>query len=42
MAFHANGTDQTHTNLPGGEKLAGLVVGEMKTQNITLAKYLRQ
>ena len=42
MTFHANGTDQTHTNLPGGEKLAGLVVADMKTQNIELAKYLRQ
>ena len=42
MTFHANGTDQTHTNLPGGEKLAGLVVGDMKTQGIALAKYLRQ
>ena len=42
LTFHANGTDQTHTNLPGAEKLAGLVVGDMKTQGIALAKYLMQ
>jgi lysophospholipase L1-like esterase len=42
LTFHANGSDQTHTNLPGGEKLAGLVVADMKAQNIELAKYLRQ
>jgi len=41
MTFHANGTDQTHTNLPGGEKLAGLVAKAMKDQNIGLAQYLR-
>jgi len=42
MTFHANGTDQTHTNLPGGEKLAGLVAQAIKDQNIGLAQYLRQ
>jgi lysophospholipase L1-like esterase len=41
MTYHANGSDATHTNLPGGEQLAGLVVKAMKDQNIGLAKYLR-
>jgi len=42
MKFHANGTDGTHTNLAGGEKLAGLVVQSIKDQKIGLAQYLRQ
>ena len=42
MAYHANGSDATHTNLPGGEKLAGLVAKAIKDQNIGLAPYLRQ
>lgn len=42
LKFHANGSDPTHTNLAGAEKLAGLVVDAMKTQNVPLAKYLRQ
>ena len=41
QAYHAGGTDQTHTNLAGGEKLAGLVANAIKTQNIGLAQYLR-
>jgi lysophospholipase L1-like esterase len=41
MTYHANGSDATHTNLPGGDKIAGLVVNAIKTQNIGLAKYLR-
>ena len=41
LKFHANGTDATHTNLAGGEHLAGLVVQDMKTQMLPLAKYLR-
>jgi lysophospholipase L1-like esterase len=41
MQYHANGTDQTHTNLPGAQKLAGLVANAIKTQNIGLAQYLR-
>ena len=36
--FHADGT---HTNLQGGVKLAALVAGDMKAQNLPLAKYLR-
>jgi lysophospholipase L1-like esterase len=42
QAYHAGGTDQTHTNLAGAEKLAGLVANDIKTQNIGLAQYLRQ
>jgi len=41
MTYHANGTDQTHTNLPGAEKIAGLVAKAIKDQNIGLAQYLR-
>jgi lysophospholipase L1-like esterase len=41
-AYHAGGTDQTHTNLAGAEKLAGLVAKAMKDQSIGLAQYLRQ
>jgi lysophospholipase L1-like esterase len=40
LKFHADG-DKTHTNLPGAEKLASLVAGAIKTQNLALAKYLR-
>ena len=42
QAYHANGSDATHTSLPGAEALAGLVAKDMKAQNIGLAKYLRQ
>lgn len=41
LTYHANGSDTTHTNLPGAEKLAGLIANAIKTQNIGLAKYLR-
>ena len=41
LAFHANGSDATHTNLAGAAKLASLVANAIKTQNIGLAKYLR-
>ena len=40
-AYHANGTDSTHTSLEGAAKLAGLVANAIKTQNIGLAQYLR-
>lgn len=40
LKFHANG-DKTHTNLPGADKLASLVAGAIKTQNLALAQYLR-
>jgi lysophospholipase L1-like esterase len=39
--YHADGTDTTHTNLLGAEKLAGLVTNAIKTQKIGLAQYLR-
>ena len=41
-AYHAGGTDATHTSIPGAEKIAGLVANAIKTQNIGLAQYLRQ
>ena len=41
-AYHAMGSDVTHSNLPGAEMLAGLVVKAIKDQNIGLAPYLRQ
>ncbi|HMC95883.1 MAG TPA: GDSL-type esterase/lipase family protein, partial [Polyangia bacterium] len=41
LKFHANGSDGTHTNLAGADVLAGLVAGEIKTQSLGLAKYLR-
>jgi hypothetical protein len=42
QAYHADGKDVTHTSLPGGEMLAGLVAKAIKDQNIGLAPYLRQ
>jgi lysophospholipase L1-like esterase len=41
LKFHANGTDATHTNLAGALKIASLVAGDIKKQNLPLAKYLR-
>jgi lysophospholipase L1-like esterase len=41
LKFHAGGTDATHTNLAGAEKLAGFLAAEIKSQNLPLAKYLR-
>jgi lysophospholipase L1-like esterase len=41
LKFHANGTDVTHTNLAGADMLASLVAGDVKAQNLPLAKYLR-
>jgi lysophospholipase L1-like esterase len=41
LAFHANGTDTTYTNLAGADKLAGLVAADIRAQNLGLAKYLR-
>jgi lysophospholipase L1-like esterase len=41
LTYHANGSDATHTNLAGGDMLAGFVANAIKTQNIGLAKYLR-
>ena len=42
MKFHANGTDATHTNLAGAEKLAGIVAQAIKDQKVALAQYLRE
>ena len=44
LAFHANMSDATHTNLAGAYKLAGLVADDMKKQGTTaipLGMYLR-
>ena len=41
LKFHALGTDVTHTNLAGADKLASLVAGAIKSQNIGLSQYLR-
>jgi lysophospholipase L1-like esterase len=41
LKYHANGSDATHTNLAGADKLAGFVAGDIKAQNIGLASYLR-
>jgi hypothetical protein len=41
LTYHANGSDATHTNLLGADKLAGLIANAIKTQNIGLAVYLR-
>jgi lysophospholipase L1-like esterase len=41
LKFHANGSDATHTNLAGGDKIAGLVVADMRAQKLPLAAYLR-
>lgn len=42
LKYHANDSDATHTNLIGAEKLASLVANNMMTQNLPIAKYLRQ
>jgi len=41
LKFHALGSDVTHTNLAGADKLASLIAGAIKMQNIALMKYLR-
>jgi lysophospholipase L1-like esterase len=41
LKYHADGTDATHTNMAGATKLASLVAGAIKTQNLGLATYLR-
>ncbi len=41
LTFHADGTDATHTNMAGATKLASLVAGAIKAQNLGLAPYLR-
>jgi lysophospholipase L1-like esterase len=41
LKYHADGTDATHTNMAGATKLASLVAGAIKTQNLGLSMYLR-
>jgi len=41
QAYHALGTDATHTNRAGADKIAGFVVAAIKSQNIGLGAYLR-
>src|SRR6478736_73811 len=41
LKYHANGSDATHTNLVGAEKIAGLVAKAIQAQNLPLAQYLR-
>jgi lysophospholipase L1-like esterase len=41
LKFHANGSDRSHTNLPGADKIASLVAADIKAQNLGLAKYVR-
>jgi lysophospholipase L1-like esterase len=41
LKFHALGTDATHTNLTGADKLASLLASAIKSQNLGLAKSLR-
>jgi lysophospholipase L1-like esterase len=41
LKFHALGSDVTHTNLAGADKLASLIAAAIKTQNLALTKYLR-
>jgi len=41
LEYHANDSDATHTNLVGAQKLASLVAGAIKSQNLPLSKYLR-
>jgi lysophospholipase L1-like esterase len=41
LKFHALGSDVTHTNPAGADKLAALVAGAIKTRNLAPAKYLR-
>jgi len=42
LKFHANGSDVTHTNLAGADKLAALVAGDINAQHLPLAQYLRK
>jgi len=39
--YHALGTDATHTNRSGADKIAGFVVAAIRSQKIGLAAYLR-
>jgi lysophospholipase L1-like esterase len=39
--YHALGTDKTHTNTAGAEKIAAFITTAIVSQNIGLARYLR-
>jgi lysophospholipase L1-like esterase len=41
QAYHALGTDKTHTNRAGALAIAGFAVSAIKTQSIGLSQYLR-
>jgi lysophospholipase L1-like esterase len=41
QAFHALGTDKTHTNEAGANEIAGFINNAIRTQQIGLDKYLR-
>jgi lysophospholipase L1-like esterase len=41
QAYHALGTDQTHTNAAGATKIAGFVSSAIQSQGIGLSTYLR-
>jgi len=41
QAYHALGTDATHTNSAGADKIASLVADAIRTQKLSLARYLR-
>jgi lysophospholipase L1-like esterase len=41
QAYHALGTDRTHTNRAGASAIADFVVAAIKSQNIGLTQYLR-
>jgi lysophospholipase L1-like esterase len=42
QAYHALGTDKTHTNRAGATAIAAFLVAAIKNQNIGLAPYLRR
>ena len=41
QAYHALGTDPTHTNLAGANKIAAFVADAIRTQKLSLSRYLR-
>jgi lysophospholipase L1-like esterase len=41
QAYHALGTDATHTNLAGANKIAGFVADAIRTQKLGPSRYLR-
>ena len=41
QAYHALGTDATHTNFAGANELAGFVASAIRSQKLGLSRYLR-